>query len=868
MRWIPASAALALCVAILSGCERQVFLNQKDFDSATNQFTAMIEKDPGFASQPVVHRVEAPPSVDLPDREPRYLSLSEAIAIALENGTPSSGLIGPDGDNIGQSDQGLVALNRGNLGQFVNQTDRLKVLALNPALAYNSIEAQESRFDPKWITTANWTVTDQLTNGLNNFNNGESAAFNSSIVKTLASGGVANITFNTNYTNLSNPPTVGTFRVINPLYNVPVNFGIEQPLLRDFGVRINQLLNQAAPIQGVTMPLQAANYYNNSRLPLTQGGLTQTGINFQGILVARLTFDANRAEFQRQIHALLLNTEAAYWKLYQAYGNLYAYEQVLRLAHKSWWLTYENFKAGRLGPQEYYPVLAQYEEFRGERIKALGGILEAERNLRGIMGIQVEDGYRLVPVTAPTLARYLPNWQAAEEDALDLRPELVMARQNIKNAQFNLEIQKNFMRPDLRLVGQYTPVGFGTTLDGRGTLVDGTGQTRTSNAFASLGGGSFNNWTVGLTFNVPLGYRLESAALRSARLALAQGYYFLEDQEQKAQRTLAKHYQKIPEWYHRIEIARDEREGYADSVKSYWEAYKLGVSTTKAGQTLTALLLSLIQYQRSMALAQLKEYEAITEYNNTLARFEWAKGTIMQHDNVQIAEGPLPHCVQIRAVENERQRTRALVLNERPAATPVSHPAMLAADPTVPMELTRPPTTDAPEKLDAGRQPTYPVIRAPQNITPPRTSGSPITMPESGVPFGHTTTNTPKTMAPPKTPRLPSIMPESGAPFGPTTTNKEAKAPAARPITVPPTPISPAIEPKTPTSPTGNGGNVPGMLPEIPFPPANLPDAVQSRDVPSPSLPPTAAPGLPVMPPTAPGASLDPVPPLSSPEQR
>jgi len=385
-----------------------------------------------------------------------------------------------------------------------------------------------------------------------------------------------------------------------------------------------------------------------------------------------LSSDPPQAEFQRQVHNLLLNAEGAYWKLYQAYGNLYTYEELLRLAHKAWWITQFHDSAGRLGPQELFPIRAQYEEFRGDRLKAVAGVLEAERNLRGIMGILVEDGTRLVPVTAPTLARYTPNWEAAQEDALELRPELVLARENVKKAKFNLEIQKNFTRSDLRFVGQYTP-GSGTSLDGHGTLTDDLGQVRPNNA--SLASGSFNKWTVGLTLNVPPGPRLESAALRSARLDLAQASYVLENLEQKAQRTLALHYQKLSEWYRRIEIASAERKGYAESVKSYWEQYRVGTSNG-GKERLHDLVLSLLQYQRSMGLAQLKEYEAIAEYNNTLARFEWAKGSIMPHDNVQIADGPLPQGVQVRASEVEAERTQALLRKLKP--TPLMQPGMLA----------------------------------------------------------------------------------------------------------------------------------------------------------------------------------------------
>jgi outer membrane protein TolC len=674
-RWLPHAFGMALVLALSFGCSRQAFLADKDITTVTNQLVNQLERDPTAGSAPIVPPVNSPPTVDFPDRLPRELSLPEALAIALENGTASSNFVGGSGPGVHGIGNGAIiddtptALTRGILN---GQSDRIRVLALNPAIAYTNIEASESRFDAKWITVMNWTVTDTLQNGLANFNNGETAAFNSSIVKAFASGGVANITFNTNYTDLSNPPIISTFKVINPLYTAPLQIGIEQPLLQNFGVGINQLLNQVAPIQGVTMPLQAANFYNNSRTPLIQGP-NFSGLAVQGIVLARLSFDQARAEFERQIHNMLLNVELAYWKLYQSYGALYSNEQVLHLAHKAWRIAEGQFAAGKLNPQDYYPILAQYEEFRGERLKALGLVLEAERNLRGLVGLPVEDGMRIIPVTAPTLAPYVPNWQAALDDAIALRPELVLARQNLKNAQISLTIQNNFLKPDLRFVGQYSPTGYGTTLNGNGTLLDGTGTFRTANAFRSLGQGDFVNWTAGLTLNVPLGYRLEHAAVRSARLQLAQAYYFLQDQEQRIQRALAQQFQKLDEFNRLIETSRAEREAYAKSVKSQWELYKVGTSGQKG--SLTALVLSLLDYQRRLALAQNKEYQAIADYNATLARFEWAKGTILNHDSVAIAEGPLPQAVQMPAVENERRRTRALILQERP--TPLSQPARL-----------------------------------------------------------------------------------------------------------------------------------------------------------------------------------------------
>lgn len=706
-RSLPVLLALAIAVALAPGCTRHVFMTEKVFEDATHQLSYQLENNPTAGVMPITSPVGAPPIVDFPERPPRYMTLPEALAIALENGNVS----GSQGQ--GFSDDTFVGLGRGPLN---NQSQRVRVLALAPAIAETNIEASLARFDAKWITTVGWTTTDNLVNGLADFQNGQSATVNSTVVKAFSSGGVMNLSlgalnpgpFSGSYTNLRNPPN----GVINNIYNMPVTVGFEQPLWQNFGVGINQLLNQVAPIQGITMPGQAAAYFNNnSRLPLTQGP-NFAGLATQGILLARLQFDLQRAEFEQQINNLLENAEVAYWRLYQAYGQLYSWDEALKTALTGWRFTKSKTQQELegTGAQELFLTQALYEEFRGERLKALGQVLEAERNLRGILGMVAEDGARIVPITAPTIAPYQPNWEAAVQDALALRPELVMARENLRNLQFNLEITKNFLKPDLRATGFYQPTGFGNRLDGNGTMIEtinGTPIPRTSNAFRSLARADYNNWTVGLTFNVPLGWRLEHAAVRSARLQLAQAYYVLQDQEQKAERALTKEYQKLNEYYRRIEIARAERKAYEQTVKAYWKLIE-----TQFGKQFSPGNQAVVDAERRLALARLKEYEAIAEYNSTLCRFEWSKGTIQQYDNVVIAEGALPQIVETRAVEHERMRSLAIVLQERERGPgPVALPGMAFQEGQVPGGAITIPDDARPE--------TIPV--PPRDLTKPET---------------------------------------------------------------------------------------------------------------------------------------------------
>ena len=695
-RWIAGALSLFLGLGALAGCSQKCFISEKAFYDAHSLPTGLEDGDHTALIHPSKNALPAPPNVDQPDRIPRPISLQEAFAIALESGGGSS----RGGINTqGTVDDTPLAFNGGPLN---NQSDRFRVLALQPAVSAANIEAAISRFDALYVTSMNWSSTDQLPQFQTSFTNGTRSNFTSAIVKGLPGGGVASTSLEVDYTLLDNPPAGAG--VINPNYATRLRFGFEQPLWRNFGSDINQLLTRLAPITGGTLPGPVASAFNAQQSNLT----SVAGQPLEGILLTRLRFDQSRAEFERQTHNLLLNVEVAYWRLYQAYGQLYSNEEVLRILHKTWIVNYYQVQAGKIPPDNLYQIRGQYEEFRGERTNALGAVLEAERNLRGILGLPVEDGCRLIPVTPPTLAPYQPDWEAALCDAMNLRPELVLARENLRFQQLVLIREKNLLKPDLRFAASYSPLGFGTQLDGDGTFVDATQVTRTSNSFRSLAQGDFGEYNLGLTLSVPLGRRFEFASTRSARLQLAQSYYVLKDQEERVQRTLAQQYQELTKWYRLIESRRAERRAYAESVEKRFKLLEVGTKVAN---------LELLDAQRRLALALNKEYQAIAEYNNTLARLEFAKGTILNHSNVVIAEGPLTPCAQVRAVEHERERTRAFVLREKP--DPMAHPSLLAVDPNLPVDLEKAPLPEPPldtsrgEPAKAGPSKTEPKVAAP-----------------------------------------------------------------------------------------------------------------------------------------------------------
>jgi len=176
--------------------------------------------------------------------------------------------------------------------------------------------------------------------------------------------------------------------------------------------------------------------------------------------------EEERLDFERQIHVMLVNVEAAYWNLYSSYWALYSREQALRQAFEAWKINKARYEAGRISIEDFAQTRGQFELFRGQRLAALDDVLEREHQLRALIGMAVEDGSRLVPIDTPTLTPYEPDWATALNECLALRPGLGQARQDLKFRQLDLINQKNLLQPDLRFASTIAPNGLGSTLDG------------------------------------------------------------------------------------------------------------------------------------------------------------------------------------------------------------------------------------------------------------------------------------------------------------------------------------------------------------------------------------------------------------------
>jgi outer membrane protein TolC len=697
MAWRLGSSWIVLGVLVGAGCRQQPFLIEPDY----HDFRALacpLHLEPAELVTPHPATTPPPTTVDDTQRPIRYMSLREAIAIALEHGF--TGVQNPLAPGLANDSLGAFT------GTLIQTDDSIRVLAIDPAILANDIDISLSKFDANWINSLTYNRTEIplgtsptsfVLGGLPiNSVTADTVNFSSGVFKPLPTGGVAGITFAIN--GQRNTPA----SEFNPAIQPSIQFNFEQPLLQGFGDEINQL--RATHPGSILAP--------NALSPV------ENAIQVEGILITRIRLDQQRAEFVRNLNYLLLNVETAYWNLYNAYYQLYSRDEGLRYTYEYWRLNRILFEGGRVPVQTLEQIRLQYEQFRSQRLSALDAVLDNERQLRGLLGLPIEDGYRLVPADSPTLTPIKPDWQVALNDALSQRPELLLARQDLKFRQLDLIRQRNTLLPDLRFVATDQVHSLGSRLDG------GDSQY---NALHNLFADPFNNWTLGLQMNVPIGFRAAHAAVRDAQLNLQRSYINLRTSEDKAERYLALPYRQIFEFQHQIQVNQAALRAASSQLQAYLDLYKQG----RASAADANLILALQNYSTSIGTY----YASIAQYNNALVALDFGRGAIMDRDKVFIGEGPLPRCAQVRAVEHERDRTRAIVLKDiSQPITPVSCSAP-EADPNMPrgpeatplslpvLQHSRPSVPELPEENATGRPNQNPANLAPASNNPPSSPG-------------------------------------------------------------------------------------------------------------------------------------------------
>ena len=487
------------------------------------------------------------------------------------------------------------------------------------------VEAALSQFDAQLTSSLNYTKSDEPRNTLSVNPNQplvfqqDQVQWQSEIAKESANGTqyfFRNVNVYTANSNpVDDPTTPGItegFQVLDSFYRTSLEAEVRQPLLRGRGTFIN-------------------------RMP---------------IVISRINTDQEIANLEAQLQNFVTNVEIRYWDLYAAYRSFEAAKVGRDAALQTYRIVYDQFIEGSsVNRQQVAQASEQYWFFDAQVSEAFDALLKAEGQLRFLLGWAANDGRIIRPIDEPLFAPVEFDYHTTLCEALTYRPELRTLRWEIRKRELAVAYSKNGLLPEVNLTALYRFLGLGNRF---GTSDSGTSFPNAgSAAINGLYDGNFQEFTLGIDFRAPVGFRTEQANLRNAQLKLAREIARLEDSELDVNKEIHETIQSM---------ATSLRT--ATSHFNRWRAAKIEEDVfdelRNAG---TETLDVALEAQRRLSQAEIAFYQSITEYNKMLALLHRRKGTILVYSGIVFEEGPWSGKAYQDAAEHSRRRSASRPMN-------------------------------------------------------------------------------------------------------------------------------------------------------------------------------------------------------------
>lgn len=400
------------------------------------------------------------------------------------------------------------------------------------------------------------------------------------------------------------------------------------------------------------------------RHPLLQGsgldfnriaGPNATPGNYHGVMIARLNTDVSLVDFRLGIRDLLSNVTNAYWDLYFAYRDLHAKIEARNRSLTTWRAVHGMMESGQPGgeAEREAQFREQYYRFEEEVKNALSGRLVdrtsvfngssggtfrgeagvhvAERRLRMILGLDINDGRLIRPASEPSLAPIDYEWSALITTGMASREELKRQRFQVRRRELELTASRNYLLPRFDVVGRYRARGLGQYWGASSETDpnDPADQVFGNSSLENLFGGGFNEWMVGGEFSFPVGFRRAHAAVRNAQLQLARERAILDEQQRLVCHDLSNAVSDVYRAYEILQITFNSRLAAKTQVD---------ILRDKLQQRLPVNLDQVIDAERRYCDADARYHRALAEYAIAQKNVEFEKGTLLEYCQVALAE--------------------------------------------------------------------------------------------------------------------------------------------------------------------------------------------------------------------------------------
>jgi Outer membrane efflux protein len=395
------------------------------------------------------------------------------------------------------------------------------------------------------------------------------------------------------------------------------------------------------------------------------------------LVIAPLNRDTSTWKFKADVMAHVRSIEQQYWELAHQHVVLGSWETAVTLAKEILAREKADLTPTRGGnTADIAEAEQQLEKFQLNLVSATSDVITTERQLRNILDLPANDNRRIVPTTAPIEARIEPNWELSLGQMLESQPDLAQQNALVRLAELQLLLARNQLLPLLGPDDLHRLGGLGDRPD---EIVKGLAGsilkevTRRQPAVvdhAEPREPEFIASQVGLIFLMPISVgRAPLYNTRQCQYQLLRQRATLEQITHQTTHSLARFFLEIDANYKQYQTAQRLRASAQQRLESQRAFYEEG------RVTIDRLLDAMAQHSNAIATEALYK----TSYNSSIASFEEAKGTLLDYDNIAVAEGPRPRKAYIQARDQQVAETSL----EQPPLPPTPDLPPLSPEPAL-----------------------------------------------------------------------------------------------------------------------------------------------------------------------------------------
>lgn len=359
-----------------------------------------------------------------------------------------------------------------------------------------------------------------------------------------------------------------------------------------------------------------SNQYRSAlRFSVSQPLLRNAGkqVNEASIRIAELDTQSVNLRTKLQAIRIIAATDKAYWGVYEAWAQLDVRKQQYELALQNLTMVRKRVEEGLTAAIEMNRAEIGVADRMEALIVAETNLKLAQRQLRFFMNeMEAEQSAEnmISPATEPQLMRYEFNREKLLQDAMTGRLELLELELRLAADAVNIAFMENQTLPLFSLDYQY------------GALSNTAGNF--GNSYDNMLNGRFNDWSVGLTFEMPFTNEANLARLENAVQQRNKRLATKKLQTLSVRKEILDALDQIDNHWQRILAARQQVVIAGLNYDAELKQFNEGLRTmTEVLETLTRL-----------GEAQIKEVRAVTDYQIAMVDLAYATGTLIGYSGV------------------------------------------------------------------------------------------------------------------------------------------------------------------------------------------------------------------------------------------